>query len=68
LHDTTSYGFKNEVAGSEQFGISNETVFSTIENKEGLIPAIQEFLASNPHWSIERVFENCNGLTILKRN
>lgn len=68
LHDTTLYGFKNEISGPEQFGLSNETIFSTIEDKEGLRLAVQEFLAANPHWSVEKVFENCNGLTILKRN
>lgn len=34
----------------------------------GLIKAIQEFLASNPNWSIEEVYNNNNGLTILAKS
>lgn len=32
-----------------------------------LCPAINEFLAENNNWEIEKVFSNNNGLTILKR-
>jgi hypothetical protein len=35
--------------------------------KQGLNAAINEFLESNPQWSIEEVFTNNNGLTVLKR-
>jgi len=53
LHDTTSFGHKNEVDDGSQ--------------KEGLIPAIQEFLALRPEWTVWRAYWNCNGLMILKR-
>jgi len=33
----------------------------------GLNKAIEEFLSSNPHWSVDLVRNNNNGLTILKR-
>jgi len=33
-----------------------------------LNPAINEFLVKNNNWSIEKIFKNNNGLTILKRN
>ena len=33
----------------------------------GLQQAIDEFLTENPHWVVEKVFTNNNGLTILKR-
>ncbi|MBC8442786.1 MAG: hypothetical protein H8D80_01210 [Proteobacteria bacterium] len=36
-------------------------------DKSGLLPAIDEFLETNSHWSCHEVFENNNGLTILKR-
>jgi hypothetical protein len=37
------------------------------ENKRGLLEAINEFLANNPHWKIIEQFKNNNGLTILGR-
>jgi hypothetical protein len=33
----------------------------------GLMDAIEEFLDANPHWAVEKHYENNNGLTILKR-
>jgi hypothetical protein len=33
----------------------------------GLRPAIAEFLAANSHWTVDAVYENNNGLTILRR-
>ena len=68
FHDTTTYGFNDEIAGYEQDNILNEKIFIGLENKSGLLPAIKEFLDQNTHWSIENVFTNCNGLLILKRN
>jgi len=67
FHDTTTYGSTDEDSGDEQIGINNEDIFIGLENKTGLNPAINEFLDANPQWSIEKIFENCNGLTILKR-
>jgi cephalosporin hydroxylase len=52
FHDTVTYGYKDESYSSEI--------------KQGLIPAIEEFLQANPSWKIERVCENNNGLTVLK--
>jgi hypothetical protein len=33
----------------------------------GLQPAIDEFLAANPHWRVHAFYPNNNGLTVLKR-
>jgi hypothetical protein len=33
----------------------------------GLMPAINEFLESNPHWVVKEHFLNCNGLMVLFR-
>ena len=33
----------------------------------GLMPAVNEFLASNPQWKIKEVYTNLHGLTILER-
>jgi hypothetical protein len=40
----------------------------SVENiKRGLQPAIDEFLSNHPEWVVERVYKNCNGLTVLRR-
>lgn len=39
----------------------------TIDGKVGLMPAINEFLESNDHWKIQSVYQNNNGLLIMKR-
>lgn len=38
------------------------------EASRGLKPALDEFLAEHPEWTVHEVFENNNGLTIFKRN
>lgn len=53
MHDTTTFGFRDEI--------------DTPSNEKGLMPAIQQFLQSTPGWAVAQVFENNNGLTILKR-
>lgn len=53
FHDTTSHRYINETP--------------EITEKTGIWPAIEEFLNKNKHWKIDEIFENCNGLTILKK-
>lgn len=38
------------------------------EFKQGLKFAIDRFITENPEWSVEKVYENNNGLTILKKD
>lgn len=54
FHDTTTFGYRNE-----------SDIFT--HPYEGLRPAIAEFLEENPHWIMCNVYENNNGLTILRR-
>jgi len=54
MHDTTTFEFSDE-NDDQQPGT------------KGLWPAIEEFLAVNPHWVIHERYTNNNGLTILKR-
>lgn len=54
LHDTTIFG---EIGELDETG----------NRGPGLLPAIDEFLHSEPKWHRHEVFENNNGLTILKR-
>jgi len=37
------------------------------DGQAGLQPAIDEFLAANPHWRVQAFYPNNNGLTVLKR-
>ncbi len=54
LHDTFSF------AHTDDGGNTNC-------NPCGILPALNEFLKDNNNWSIHKVYENNNGLTILER-
>lgn len=62
LHDTNSYGFKDEDLYSEYNLGRKETNLP-----KGLIASIDEFILKNPQWYIHERFANNNGITILKR-
>jgi predicted O-methyltransferase YrrM len=53
MHDIVSFGTRNE---------DDNPV-----GGQGLMPAINEFLETNPHWVVCSYYYNCNGLLILKR-
>lgn len=55
FHDTNTYGLKNE-------GTDNRH-----GNKQGLLPAIIEFIIENPEWRFKKFLTNNNGLTVLER-
>ena len=63
MHDTVSYGTKDEVIYMPNY------VSPVVENKKGLIMAIEDFLLTKEgnNWYVLEKFENNNGLTILKR-
>lgn len=46
---------------TEKFGTNGE------DGEEGLNKAVEELLAKNQNWKIEKVYKNNNGLTILRR-
>lgn len=62
LHDTNSYGFKDEFfyefydSGREESNLP-----------KGLLSSVDEFLLKNSNWFIYERFAHNNGLTILKR-
>lgn len=60
FHDTVSFRHRNET-DPDVYGKSTS-------DKIGIWPAIDEFLSQNTHWKIHEIFENCNGLTVLKRD
>jgi len=49
------------------FANVNENDDEPIDGKVGLGPAINEFLEANDHWEIQSVYQNNNGLLIMKR-
>lgn len=71
MHDTTVDEWDGETVRNihkydpdEQ---SRQSGFPKEEILKGLWPAIEEFLAANPEWSLHQRWTNNNGLTILKR-
>lgn len=59
MHDTVTFG---------QFGHTVEEPGMLFPNIKGLNFAIQEFLESHRNeWAYDRIYYNCNGLTVLKR-
>lgn len=53
FHDITSFGVQDEYPDGTQ--------------PVGLLPAIEEFLDANQHWSVAAYYLNNNGLLILRR-
>lgn len=64
LHDTFTYGSIDEPTSWQTPEIMENYLVCT---KTGLKPALDEFLAANKDWRIEKEYINNNGLTILKR-
>lgn len=60
LHDTTTYEFEDEI---NLYGL---TVVE--EGRQGLWPAIKEFLGEHPEWDIAERYVHNNGLTVLRRD
>lgn len=63
FHDTTTFGHTD----SSSYGDQGLRTKEGEEEKHGLVPAIEEFMLANPHWTIDLIKTNNNGLTILKR-
>ena len=69
LHDTEVDKWRGETlrcggdipALSQRFGIPQSEIM------RGLWPAVREFLAEHPDWTLQRQDTNCNGLTVLAR-
>jgi hypothetical protein len=69
MHDTTVDADKGEAIRQKMDveKIAHRTGYEPSEIKRGLWPAIEEFLASNKDWTLERRWTNNNGLTVLAR-
>lgn len=75
MHDTAFFGERDECCLSneqwyEKYKLNNRVLelFDINCKKEGLKNAIKDFLNKNNDWKIFKIFENNNGLTILKKN
>ena len=69
LHDTTVDGEYGETVrlGMNPFEQIAATGIPLEEIIKGLWPAVTEFLEVHPEWTLEKRYENNNGLTILAR-
>lgn len=78
MHDTTVDGKLGEAKRDGGWGnnyyknnkmdeLSNITKLPVNEILNGLWPAIEDFLATNPNWKLKERFINNNGLTILEK-
>ena len=65
LHDTVSFGFTDE----SLYDCVSNIVKQIPQEKVGLVNAVQDFLITEKgyNWEIHDVYENNNGLTVLKR-
>jgi len=66
FHDTVTFGYRDSNAYGHYVNL--EVIDKDDNTKQGLIPAIEEFIKNNPHWTIYEHYKNNNGLMILKRN
>ncbi len=69
MHDTTVDEWLGESI-RDKHDVAKESLDSGIpveEINKGLWPAIEEFLESNPDWTLHERFTNNNGLTVLKK-
>ena len=69
MHDTEIDGIQGETIrnGWDSKQQSIDSGFPESEIRRGLLPAIDEFLKSNPEWELKEKYLNNNGLTILSR-
>lgn len=69
LHDTEIFGYMDGTVGGEGAPPPElEAFYNALDDKLGLRPAMDEFLAINPHWTIEAHYPSNYGLTVLRRS
>ncbi len=70
LHDTTIDALKGETirVGWNAEYQSRTTGIPVAEIRKGVWPAVEEFLAQHPEWTLRERYTNNNGLTVLQRN
>lgn len=65
MHDTVSFGHRDE----HIYDHASQVVKFMGNFKEGLVPAIEDFLKTKEgqNWRVKEVFTNNNGLTVIER-
>ena len=63
LHDTTLFGINDEFI----YDHASDVVKNMKSNKSGLKSAVSDFIYENQNWKIDTIYENNNGLTVLKK-
>lgn len=65
MHDTSDpWGYADEPGYGGDY---SEYPSFIDQNKKGLWPAIEDFLARHPEWALHQRLLNCHGLTVLRR-
>lgn len=64
IHDTVSWGHRDETGGWVPRSVAVNYVKSA---KDGLIPAIHDFIKGQNDWIVDRHLTNNNGLTVLSK-
>ena len=70
MHDTASpYGYQNEETylGDYSEYFPNQLPPQGDQIKQGLWPAVVDFLSKHPEWTLQEHRANCCGFTVLKR-
>lgn len=69
IHDTVVDGVDGEIARRHWDAVEfyHKTTYKIEELLKGVQPAIDEFLEEHSQWKVEKKFDNCNGLTILRK-
>lgn len=69
LHDTEVDKWRGETirCGGNVEELSRQFGIPANEIARGLWPAVREFIAEHPEWTIQLQATNCNGLTVLAR-
>ena len=69
FHDIVSFGNRNEAGMVAKDGWPSglRNYFQNLEDREGINPAIVEFLRDNRQWMIEEMLTYNNGLLVLRK-
>lgn len=68
FHDTVSFGYHDEgQPNPDALNGNMRHLFDALPQRQGLLPAINEFLMGHDEWSIDTHHANNNGLLIIKK-
>ena len=70
LHDTTLFASQDEGSVGHGGKPVDENLFKNVQQRTGLVPALNDFLltSAGQRWEIVEQNSNCNGITFLRAN